>query len=229
MRTRHVREASSNSVNWSDGSAAGWSTTAATSSTATAGSTVMPARIAGPITAASRSAADIAGTVTVASTKLRTEPLQLQRAVVEVGSERGDDTQPAVVRCDGVHQAVEKCSLLILGRQREQLLELIDDEQELAVVGYESAQDPIDHAVIGTECGGELARVLVGVGESDPTDTFGELLERRAARQHRRHEPRGRTRAFSRAHARRSPARTMLDLPLPEAPTTTIRRPRRSS
>ena len=62
-----ARSASSNSVNWSDGSAAGWSTTAATSSTATAGSTVIPARAAGPITAASRSDADIAGTVTVAS------------------------------------------------------------------------------------------------------------------------------------------------------------------
>ena len=86
-----ARSTSSNSVNCSDGSAAGWSTTAATSSTATAGSKVMPARAAGPITAASSSDADIAGTVTVALRSDGSEAMELQRPVVEVGAERGDD------------------------------------------------------------------------------------------------------------------------------------------
>ena len=62
-----LRAASSYSVNWSDGSAAGSCSTAPTSSAASAGSTRPPTRSAGPTMAASSSAADMAAMGTVLS------------------------------------------------------------------------------------------------------------------------------------------------------------------
>ena len=75
----------------------------------------------------------------------------------------------------------------------------------MAVVRHDTAQHPIDRGLIGSKRRDEIGLVLVAFGEGDPTDTFGELLERRAARQHRRHEPRVRTRGFSRADTREKP------------------------
>ena len=87
------------------------------------------------------------------------ESMELQWPVVEVGPERGDDTQAAVGRGDGVHQAVEERALFVVGREREELLELVDHEEELLLAGYESAQHPIDAGLVGLERVGEpLAR-----------------------------------------------------------------------
>ena len=100
------------------------------------------------------------------------ESMELQWPVVEVGSKRGDDTQAAVARRDGVHQAVEECALFVVGREREELLELVDHEEELAARPGTSRRNTRSIAgFVGLERVGEHARVVF-VGDSDPTEAL---------------------------------------------------------
>ena len=172
-------------MNCSDGSAAGSSTTALTSSATSARSTCPPTRSAGSTTAASSSAGDIAGDRHRRLVDRRPEPLEGERSVVEVGAQGGHHPEAAVGRRDGVHQAVEERPLIPLGGEREQLLELVDDQQQLAAVGHEAADHAIDAAVPVGELVGEAGRLADG----DVPQALGQLLERRRARQHRRDEP----------------------------------------
>ncbi len=141
-RLSGLRSASSYSVNCSDGSAAGSSTTALTSSATRARSTRPPTRSAGSTIAASSSAGAIAGDRHRRLVDRRAEALDGERAIVEVGAQGGHHPQPAVGGRDGVHHAVEERPLILLTGQGEQLLELVDDQQQLAVAGHERGAPP---------------------------------------------------------------------------------------
>ena len=84
-----------------------------------------------------------------------------------------------------MHEAVEKCSPVLFAREGEQLLELIDDGPELPAVGHQAAHDAIDASATLGELIGEAG----GLGDGDPPQALGELLERGGTGEHRRHEP----------------------------------------
>ena len=168
----------------------------------------------------------MAGTVTVASRERGAEAMELQRPVVEVGAERGDDAQPAVGRRDGVHQAVEERALFVVGREREELLELVDHEEELAARrGRDgAASDRCRFRRTGARRRARSCRLASATAtrrRPSASSLNGAPPGSIVVTNHDA-EP-----AISPARTRgSSPARTMLDLPLPEAPTTTMSRPR---
>ena len=223
MRLRsELRSASSYSVNCSDGSAAGSWSTAPTSSAASAGSTRPPTtRRPGPRSPppARRPTSPRSGRW---HRRPRAEALEAQRPVVEVGAQGRHHPQPAVGHRQGVGQAVEERPLLVVGGQREQLLELVHDQQQLAALGHDAAHHPVDPPLAGRQLVGETVRSTTATRRSDSASSLNGDAP----------APwRPRTSAPSlRPHRRRirgsSPARTRLDLPLPEPPTTRTSRPR---
>ena len=74
-----------------------------------------------------------------------------------------------------MHHAVEKGALILLTGQGEQLLELVDDQQQLAVAGHDAAHHPIDATLAVGEFVGQPGRL----GDGDAPQALGQLLERR--------------------------------------------------
>ena len=126
----------------------------------------------------------MAGIVTVDSLNRRAEPLDGERPVVEVGAQRGHHSQTAVGRGEGMHQAVDEGALLTFAGKREQFLELVDDEHELACLWKQCSNHPVD----APRCG-QLVGQPFDIDDRDPPQALGQFLERCAPRQHRRHVP----------------------------------------
>ena len=79
--------------------------------------------------------------VLLARLEQRAEVAVAQRPVVEVRPQRDHEANTSVRSGDGVREAREEAPSLVFVRQREQLLELVDDEQELAAVVRQQALD----------------------------------------------------------------------------------------
>ena len=105
----------------------------------------------------------------------------------------------------------------VVGRQREQLLELVDHEQQLAPGREDPFHDAADPELVPRELLDEVLRPL----DRDPQERRGELLERVRAGEHVGDEPRFRCPAAPRrgAPGRARPGRRE-DFPLPDGPTT---------
>jgi hypothetical protein len=104
----------------------------------------------------------------------RAEALDGERSVVEVRSQRGHDAEAAVGRGDGPHHSEEEGPLFSFAREGEQLLELVDHQQQLALVRHQVAE----HAVDAVLAAGELVDQSVRVGHRDMAQALGQLLER---------------------------------------------------
>ena len=115
-----------------------------------------------------------------------TETSVLQWPVVEVGSQRGDDTDATLLVGDGTHQVGEEA----VRRRRvdlcEQLLELVDQQQQLRSVMGQHAVDRTLQALVAGELLEQRGRGIDG----DAQERFLELLERMGCRGHLDREPR---------------------------------------
>ena len=145
--------------------------------------------------ARSRSAGDIAGTAIVAARDERAELGELERPVVEVGAQRGQHPQPAVGRGDRGDETVDERSTVAVGREREHLLELIDDEQQFGAVGQHRRQRAVDAVRCGEILGDRRA-----APHRDLTQCARQLLHRHRTGHHRCDEPAVRTRQLTPAH-----------------------------
>ena len=109
-----------------------------------------------------------------------------ERMVEEVGAQR-DENARGRVRVVGERGKAreETAARLLVGRQREQLLELVDDEQQLAPGRQDPLHDATDPELVARELLDEVVRPL----DCDPEERGGELLVRVRAREHVGDEP----------------------------------------
>ena len=115
-----------------------------------------------------------------------TETTVLQRPVVEVGAQRGDDTDPTLVVGHRAHEGVEEPVRRGRVDLCEQLLELVDQQQQLrAVVRQHAAKRALQPV---------LARELLEQGggriDGNAEQCIFERLERMGRRGHLDREPR---------------------------------------
>ena len=112
--------------------------------------------------------------------------------VEEVGAQR-DENAHARARVGGERGEAreETAAHLLVGRQREQLLELVDDEQQLAPSRQDPLHDATDPELVARELLDEVVRPL----HRDPEERGGELLVGIRAREHVGDEPLLRSRA----------------------------------
>ena len=110
-----------------------------------------------------------------------------ERPVVEVGSQRDDDPEPAARVTHGQLEAREKARAALLALdEREDLFELVDDEQELRpVVGEHALHGPEEAELVGIELLLQRGRRV----RRDPQEGRLQLLERVGARCHHRDVP----------------------------------------
>ena len=119
-----------------------------------------------------------------------TETAVLQRPVVEVGSQRGDDTDATLLVGDGAHEGGEEAVRRGRVDLREQLLELVDQQQQLrAVVGQHAVERALQPVVAGELLEQRRRRI-----DGDAEQRLLELLERMGRRGHLDREPRTRQR-----------------------------------
>ncbi len=106
----------------------------------------------------------------------------LERPVEEVGAHGENDAHPAPLVCGDGHQAVEKEPACLLGPDGgEQLLELVDHEEQTAVVGREDLLgDPQQPALIRNQLVDALGWSLHG----HPHQSRFQLLERVGTGEH---------------------------------------------
>ena len=124
--------------------------------------------------------------------------------VEEVGAQRDEDAH-ARARVGGERGEAreEPAARLLVGRQGEQLLELVDDEQQLASGRQDPLHDPADPELVARELLDEVVRPL----HRDPEERGGELLVGIRAREHVGDEPllRSRQRSVCAAPGRAPP------------------------
>jgi hypothetical protein len=92
-------------------------------------------------------------------------------------------------------------------------LELVDDEEQLTIVG----EDPAQHAVEAVLAELELGGKPVGLGDGDAPEALGQLFERGATRQHGRDEPPVGPRHLAPANAWQEPGTNDARLAAPRA------------
>ena len=125
-----------------------------------------------------------------------------ERVVEEVGAQRDENARTrAWVVGERGEAREEAAARLLVGRQREQLLELVDDEQQLASGRQDPLHDAADPELVARELLDEVVRPL----HCDPEERGGELLEGIRAREHVGDEPRCRSRQRSAAQRRDEP------------------------
>ena len=105
-----------------------------------------------------------------------------ERPVVEVGSQRDDDPEPAARVAHGQLEAREEARAALLALdEREDLFELVDDEQELRpVVGEHALHGPEQAELVGVELLLQRGRRV----RRDPQEGRLQLLERVGTRRH---------------------------------------------
>ena len=108
---------------------AGLVATSATISATRPGSNATPTRSAGSAIARSSSSGASGVTDLGAAREQLAEAAVLERPVVEVGPQRGDDPDAAAGRDGGPQRVEERVALALVVGQREELLELVDHEQ----------------------------------------------------------------------------------------------------
>ena len=222
MRRPCRRSNSSVNVYCSSGNAPGRSTTLRTSSATSAGSNVMPSGSAGPDDRALELGGGHRRDHLGALAQQLAEPTMPQWSVVEVGPQRCNDTDATVLIGDGADQHRQEPTDRLGFDLREQLLELVDDEQQLRPVARQDAADrPLQPALAAQLLEQRRRRV-----DGDAEQRRLELFERVRCRRHLDREPRARRRRGPWRIAGSSPALTTLDLPLPLGPTTAMNRPR---
>ena len=113
------------------------------------------------------------------------ESLDGERPIVEVGAQCGHDVDPAGGVRDRGRDRVEKRRLLRDRRQREELLELVDDEEHRAV-RRNGCRRRVGH---GRRPVLQVRGQVDDVVDGDPSKSFGEFLERGRTGQHRGDEP----------------------------------------
>jgi len=120
---------------------------------------------------------------------------QHERAVVKIGAQGHDRAQAAARLGYRVQQAVEKLgALLLIRHEREDLLELVDDQHQFRVVVGQDAQDEIvQPAIAGAQ---RLARGQRFVG-GDAQQGRLQLVEWGGAGDHPRDEPARRSRQIA--------------------------------
>jgi hypothetical protein len=115
-----------------------------------------------------------------------TEPAVLKWPVVEVGAKRDDDTDATLLVGDRTHQVGEETVRRRRVDLREQLFELVDQQQQLrTVMGQHAVDRPLQTMVVG-----ELLEQREWRIDGDAQERVLELLERMAGRGHLDREPR---------------------------------------
>ena len=142
-------------------------------------------------------------------------PRIAERPVVEVGAERGDHAHPArrVRGRDPKALEEQRPVVLVLG-ERERLLELVDDHQELGAVG----DDRIGHLEETSRSRLEATEEIRGGTHGDPHERVVELLERMVPGVHLGDEPGVGARDRAAADRRHQTGPDRRGLPAPARP-----------
>ena len=109
-----------------------------------------------------------------------------ERMVEEVRSQSEHDAHPRAWVAGERGEAVEeRAPSLLVGRQRKELLELVDGEQQVGSLREDPLRDPAHAQLVAREVLDEIVRPL----HRDTQDRRGQLLERIPAREHVADDP----------------------------------------
>ena len=137
-----------------------------------------------------------------------------QRPVIEVGAQRDDDPNPRAGGGDELDELIDEPGRSVVVDLREQLLELVDDQQQLVVVAGQDAMDGAAHTAWGEHQVEQRGRWV----RRDSQQRRLELLERMGGRCHLDPEPVRRHRQRPLRQRRQHPSSNRARLTTPARP-----------